>query len=124
MNLIDQVASLYLCRKLKALGVKQESYFEYLFRPDFQKWEVSPIFKTQLGISAFTVAELLDIFPLEISQYLQLIKANHSELGLIYGLRTNEFFADYSPLVDVNPANAIAQVLIYLIENRDIKLNE
>ena len=95
MNLEDQVCSLELAKKLKELGVKQESIFWWI---EFVNgWELRfATFKVPTlndVISAFTVAELGEGLPDECVSY----------------------YAD-------TEANARALMLIYLIENRLVKI--
>lgn len=67
MELTKQVVSLELAKKLKSLGVKQESLFVWLFRnyklsnPPQENWDVElrqRYYKVGEQYSAFTVAEL------------------------------------------------------------------
>lgn len=69
MKLEDQVTSLELSKKLKEIGVKQESLFYWV---DNEKWsdecqlEYIPELefpRDENSISAFTVAELGELFP-------------------------------------------------------------
>lgn len=71
MKLKDQVASLYLCKKLKELGVKQESLFYYC---DLDEKEKSARIVYTKGkiidsdyLSAFTVGELLSSLPQRVT---------------------------------------------------------
>lgn len=124
MELKDQVCSLELAIRLKELGVKQESLFY---------WDSHCIeeLKTQgkYGItsdgeySAFTVAELWGCFPVSICDYFLTIKM----------YRDNLFYVSYSDdienlksiaFVTKNGADAMAKMLIYLLENSLVKLEE
>jgi hypothetical protein len=70
MNIENQVCSLELSKRLKELGVEQESYF-YWYNYNRETWKVEPngqlpTFAFPLDencISAFTVAELGEILP-------------------------------------------------------------
>ncbi len=62
MNLEDQVCSLELSRRLKELGVEYEAYFNYIFLPNKDIWEIYPL-KNQLGFPEYTASELGDILP-------------------------------------------------------------
>jgi len=66
MKLEDQVVSLELSKKLKTLGVKQESLFSWIYDPDtgvptlIDRWSKDGMF---FIASAFTVAELGKMLP-------------------------------------------------------------
>ena len=57
MTLQDQVTSLEISKRLKELGVKQESYFRYVQNKD-ELWFLRSEPEYRSGLSAFTVAEL------------------------------------------------------------------
>jgi hypothetical protein len=68
MNLEQQVCSLELAKKLKELGVKQESLFWWIYNDGMSHWEVhpfsehwTPLDRTAKRTAAFTVAELGEI---------------------------------------------------------------
>jgi hypothetical protein len=63
MKLESQVCSLELSKRLKQLGVKQESYFVWSCMAGASKWEVREDWANEDSrwISAFTVAELGEI---------------------------------------------------------------
>lgn len=69
MKLEDQVCSLELAKKLRELGVKQESQFFWL---TYNSGEKELIYRpadghSDMGYSAFTVAELGEMLPKHIS---------------------------------------------------------
>ena len=118
MELEKQVVNLELSKRLKELGVKQDSiwwwvllegYFDYqLVRPPIGDKEIKDCCR------AFTVAELFGKSMDETS----LEKATDGEntyyickLDIKSGLK----------FTDRNPANALAKMKIYLIENNLIK---
>lgn len=139
MKLKNQVTSLELSKKLKKLGVKQESYFHHIKSVD--EWEIENItmfermdwewggcrrVKDLEHYSAFTVAELGEMLPSHIMsgivQRLRLI-SNGTDFAVSYGTdgvvtQTNCLFKDKLEV------NARAKMLIYLIENKLIKLNQ
>lgn len=123
MKIEQQVCSLELSKKLKELGVKQESLFHWYFHQNKNK-------KFELGIlygkkelmesqwSAFTVAELGEMLPGGICQTDKINKERDPDLKsyCIY-LAGDSFHAK-----DDNEANARAKMLIHLIENKLITL--
>ena len=128
MKLENQVCSLELSKRLKELGVKQHSYFEWLLYPEKMEWEVSHTFKNQLGYSAFTVAELGEMLPDNC------IDEDNNEICWFYHDKNNNchrisyvHLCDEicSPFIEVkgeNEANARAKMLIYLLENKLMEL--
>src|ERR1017187_8222476 len=122
MKLEDQVCSLELSKRLKELGVKQESYFYWsnIDTPHprlvihFERSERSGDF----WISAFTVAELGEMLPYGFEDY-----KYSSECGLNkYWSCTAPQLNDYAYEQDINEANMRAKMLIHLIENKLISL--
>lgn len=65
MELKDQVCSLELAKKLKKLGVKQESLFFHDDQGRIIYWGVEP---KECMYSAFTVAELGEILPWRVQK--------------------------------------------------------
>ncbi len=120
MKLYDQVVSLELAKKLKELGVKQESLYWWTtdnlnFTDDKCTWILEPTVDSYARrISAFTVAELLDISPASTS----MLKRTDLPTKKIprYYVETFEHYRDQD--YDSNPANALAKMLIYLLENK------
>lgn len=127
MNLQDQVASLELCKKLKELGVKYRSCFEWLKAPhiDYDAWHAVPLMPNQaqhLGYPAYSVAELGKILPSNhppLRYWINKINAtNHDPLWQVEFLFNNNSLAI---ITDTTEANLRAQMLIYLLEEGLIK---
>jgi hypothetical protein len=121
MTLEQQVCSLELAKRLKELGVKQESYFWWISRMKgdeeesfimtHTEWET--YYKGEYGyvcLSAFTVAELGEILK-------ELV--NEVEYGFCHGITGWHFYKekeDDHEYADTE-ADARAKCLIYLLEN-------
>lgn len=124
MEIEDQLTSLELSKRLKELGVKQDSYFvwrEYPFvisdHPKLMvetEWilgipgYLNPEFLNQY--SAFSVAELGEILP-ETCEYFSIHK-RHGLFILNYGIKE---------IWNKKEADARAELRIYLLENGLIK---
>jgi hypothetical protein len=132
MELEKQVCSLELAKKLKELGVKQESLFRwYVHNKGVEiSYYTHEYFERSYGVKivdsypAFTVAELGEMLPIRIQ--------GTNKNGYA---RTDHFFACYSatyrflvgyhadPIDELcksiadNEADARAKLLIYLLEN-------
>jgi hypothetical protein len=125
MKLENQVTSIEYSNKLKELGIEQTSlwYWDYnVYKNEHFKWDLI-LNKDLLGykiddyISAYTVAELGEMFPDQIKLYTQIFK----------GIMTNNISSvsigfEGSIFLEETEANGRASVLIYLIENGLIKL--
>lgn len=113
MNLQSQVASLDLSRKLKELGIKQESLFWWSICHDCEKeypagsviWALDYGKQHGENISAFTASELYVLIPAKHCNFYK------NESGYVFSL-----FGEPNTY-DVNLANCIAKMLIHLIEN-------
>lgn len=137
MEINKQVCSLELAKKLKELGVKQESYFTW-YKWDGLGWQIgdTAVLEEQAhafleediptNTSAFTVAELGEILPYVFTKdekfyYIQ-CNANGNSLRYMDYITYNSngvgtFLRGY-PLVDADTeADARAKMLIYLLEN-------
>ena len=133
MKLEDQVTNLELSKKLKELGVKQESYFYWVitmscdYHISIYDGELPEILKSRNDCySAFTVAELGEMLPFSIfNQYGNNL---YLELDKFQGELWNYYYsgADHYDLDDKNyeksEADARAVLLIRLIKNKLIKL--
>ena len=121
MKLEQQCCSLELAKRLKELGVKQESFFYYYYSTILKSWLISvhkDIERDLDDISAFTVAELGNMFPFAcvISTY----------NGGISGYVCESIAIPYhNKIPEINgetEADARAKMLIYLLENNLITL--
>lgn len=144
MKLEDQVCSLELAKRLKYLGVKQESFFfwteiegkKFLNSAHGYTCQVSKEFKGRISkendTSAFTVAELGDMLPTNIPDCpvtgkdygcLKMLKAQE---GFILGYNKSTSITAskevFIPMAtDLKETDARAKMLIHLIEKGIVK---
>lgn len=137
LPLEKQVSSLELSKRLRELGVKQQSLFYWNFqafitgyqwvltmsRPDFDKDQ--DIEQTTDAYSAFTVAELGEILPEEIeidelSYWINIQRVIGNNWGI--GYRPNGGHSIHFSQTSETEADAHAKMLIYLLENKLITL--
>jgi hypothetical protein len=127
MNLEQQVVSLDLAKRLKEWGVKQESLVYWcdipIITPPQYELEIRP-FPDKRAYSAFTVAELGEMLPPTIKheqRRLGLTSIAYSD-GWEVGYQTadGKWATPGDDLVKfaTTEADARAQMLIYLIENK------
>ena len=130
MKLEDQVCSLEYAIKLKELGVKQESLFYHIgykgcvsgkiYEKLYIVFKDEEYIQPKYQISAFTVAELGVMLPSRINGS-RLMCMLESDLinGRFYsvGYENLEYY-----FMGTNEANARAEMLIYLIENKMIEV--
>lgn len=133
MKLEQQVTSLEISKRLKELGVKQESIFYY--HNDNCKFNLAPTVKLPEAdniCSAFTVAELGEMLPKDIKY--DVSEHGYRSLNLSSGrtIINDGWYVMYS---DPHPANKVpihaqhadteadarGKMLIYLLENNLIK---
>lgn len=133
MKLEQQVCSLELAKKLKELGVKQESYFAWAriaskrMDGNGYDWDTYGLVKNDFQaeieyISAFTVAELGEM----LHKYTE---CWNFYMGFGLGLSSAEYKIGLSKsgykeveFRDLSEADARAKMLIYLLENKLISL--
>ncbi len=111
MKLEDQVTNLELSKKLKELGVKQESLFVWYGLPFWIP--VLDTFKNKDGLelySAFTVAELGEMLPHHVTSTKSINNYWYSDWQFNNG---TEHVEESDKEADVR-----AKMLIYLIENK------
>jgi len=125
MKLEQQVVSLELAKKLKELGVKQESYFYW--NTDFPKVVdrtrivTAPINFGNRYISAFTVAELGEMLPFAIETkgliwQLDMMKESDGKYYCIYLNKMSGAWLEAFIGQDTE-ADARAKMMVYLLEN-------
>ena len=127
MRLEDQVCSLELAKRLKELGVRQESYFFYEWYSD-RAWTLGISDWERDGghteISAFGVAELGEMIPKELNgyfiTYIPSIDLGKSR-GWVCFYRNTFCEMKMENIFATKEADARAKMLIYLIENGLIK---
>ena len=132
MNLEKMVCSLDLAKRLKELGVKQESYFYWTVCHDCTKEYGHEEYSLQEGVghgenySAFLSCELDELLP--DCNYAQ--SASGSDRPLLMSKVDGIYCVGiYNPngsifprFADPNPANARAMMLLYLYENKIIEV--
>jgi len=136
MKIEDQVCSLELAKKLKELGVGQESLFHWEDCPNPKKyghseWEIKNEWDTHFvnsgwGPAAFTVAELGEMLPYQIGE------VDKDDEGWMQCWKDENGLWAYQIIMvgialkhivrDKNEADARAKMLIHLIENKLITL--
>ena len=131
MKLENQVCSLELAKRLKELGVKQESlYYWSLCQGCVKEYGAKGIkVDYELGDSghgdkwsAFTVAELGEMLPVkffdkEYDEEMYTVFSKNDDEWITYYVYSEEGGEAYRE-TDKNEANARAKMLIYLIENK------
>lgn len=141
MELKNQVVSLELTKRIKELGVKQES-FCYWFQPNnavpavplygdsYKRWKdnVGGKVLNHGGVyAAFTVAELGEMLPKEIDKArpykLQCYKSSEGwRVEYWAGFNGSRDFRAGADNYAASEADARAKMLIYLLENKLITL--
>lgn len=137
MKIENQVTSLEISRRLKDLGVKQDSLWFWCHYED-DGWELSsPQYEKPYNLngdnncSAFTVAELGEMLPDNIEVGGSLIWLFHRKDHLMNEEKTPVYCTWYSTNKNINrtygfgsggnEADARAKMLIYLLENNLLK---
>jgi hypothetical protein len=144
MKLEQQVCSLDLAKRLKELGVKQESYFHWYqgFRAEWHLGDTGEMMNHAVDVgqmtapqfvsasaSAFTVAELGEMLPKTIkkisvrgvpqkSDYYLDISWCESDKKWRYSYSNPTYNACVDMWFETKEADARAKMLIYLIENK------
>ena len=134
MKIEDQVCSLELAKKLKELGVIQESYFIHAGnRGVIPRFDTDIIRKTSLWddvekliFAAFSVAELLDIFPDHTEPHRWHFGMERKELreqcgGKYYCVTDARDYPHDDDFYSDNPADCLANAIIMLIESKFIE---
>jgi len=128
MKIEQQVVSLELAKKLKELGVKQESVFAYQGQQIVSLPSLSP-HEWAKCIPAFTVAELGEMLPKAIKKlsvqgvpqksdyYLYISWSDHDQKWR-YTYSNPTYNACVDMWFEATEADARAKMLVYLLENR------
>lgn len=127
MKLQDQVVSLEIARRLKELGVKQESLFWWVHHDSLElnPWvEYKPnktryrnYGKINRHVSAFTVAELGEMLPRYVKDTWELSVCKFMgkwEVRYEESVSSTEWLSELQNTL----ANAMGLMLIYLLENK------
>jgi len=128
MKLENQVVSQELSQKMEKLGFKQESLFYWDYRhKEGEKLKYTIIDKKQIenyecAKSAYTVAELWENLPIKIMYnkkvYTLYVDKSPSQNRVRYIKgRLDQLENELEWFVNVNLADALAKMLIYLKEN-------
>jgi hypothetical protein len=138
MNLKDLVIDYEYAVKLKELGFKQKSLFWHVFyknNPESKTIIMNPYSDSDVeNISAFTSDELLEILPkfIEFKENFYNLeidcvgRRNLENFCIKYNYQIYENFnyLDNEDFRDKKFSNALAKMLIYLIENGYYKIGE
>ena len=127
MTIEQQACSFELAKRLKELGVKQESYFYWVGDVRIEKESLfivsceNPLVVCPIKYSAFTVAELGEILPPVLqhdrSDRVSELSINRFQNLWLYSY--GDFLADDRNFSDTE-ADARASLLIYLLEKKPI----
>lgn len=144
MNIEDQVCSLELSTKLKELGVKQEGYFVWFKLKEHSEYSLSEYWQVDDPerfdeISTFTASELGDLLPndvdtkkdepfnffrIQITKFFSVTEKGKAIRNFIVNYKCDSAQAEsllcrmlIKNIYDPNLTNAMAKMLIYLIEN-------
>jgi hypothetical protein len=140
MNLSDQVVSLELSKRLKELGIEQESLYSWfdtkrygiIIENSNSAFDLEHYLSVQRIASAFTVAELGEMLPayqningdrclLRLDKFYR-PGNSRIEYSCEYWILKDHHYSLGKGEYDVNEANARANMLIYLLENKLIEL--
>lgn len=128
MNINEQICSMELAKRLKELGVKQESLFyrfgeenfQYIFCKEYEQYSPNVNLDIKDGYSAFTAAELFEMLPssLVIDDCLSISKSKNNIYTALYDHITEEI--NYYNIIvhDENLSNCLAKILICFLEKK------
>ncbi len=131
MKLEQQVVSLKLAKKLKSLGVKQESIFVWVELNNYgDNWDLHLMsygdlsevdVETRNSVSAFTVAELGEMLPAHIwspdnSLLSEISYSKSDDNGKTVWITGSMSMEEI--IISDTEADARAKMLIYLLENK------
>lgn len=123
MKIEQQVTSLELSKRLKELGVKQESYFWWVNGLLGSESTFAAIPKTDEEYSAFTVAELGELLPelyYDANGNEFFLASQKMHLGTWLVRYESDEYEVANQTSDKNEAEARGLMLAYLIENKHL----
>lgn len=134
MVLKNQLTCKEASKRLKKLGVKQNSYFEYIYDEIMERYSIRDILDRKipcqkLVCSAFSVAELGEMLPAYINHqgaryYLffekTVISKGECRVWHTYYKSSSD---DFLKLIIGTEADARAEMIIYLLENKLIDVS-
>ena len=123
MKLEQQVVSLELAKRLKELGVKQNSAFWW---QELQNGKGHLIIDTtdsfsHVCFSAFSVAELGEMLPKKYFPSFDFLGSGKNKYRVICHVNTKKYGWHHEKKCADTEADARAKMLIYLLENKLIK---
>jgi len=131
MNLENQFVNLELSKKLKELGVKQESLFYWYYcdenKPfiEYEELLYENIYRTGPDpikiCSAFTASELLEMLPFGEFGYNFLLIQKDDEYDISHAIE-DAYIENNIHFLDKNLQNALAKMIIHLIEKQLIEI--
>ena len=119
MKLEEQVCSLDLAKRLKELGIKQDTqfYWHHYNGKDYPSYGDPKVCLCKYDeISAFTVAELGEIIPKSLNFNIEF--DNYGNWMIHFWINDEDHAI---PINNKSLANAMAEMLIYLLEEGLIK---
>lgn len=135
MNIESQVTSLELSKRLKELGVKQESLFYWELLPAHESTSGKEEWTLEYGknhsdtFSAFTVAELGNLLPymiqdIEFDEVFLHFRKDEDGWNCWYEgqLEGGKEYIFHEVFVADNEVDCRAKMLVYLLKNKFIKL--
>lgn len=125
VNLSDQICSLEYAKRLKELGVKQESAFyrfeckdhEYIFCKYYEQYSNNTDLDIKNGYSAFTISEIKEILFEKNNQYIEKL----GQLKMTIEVVDREFYRATNNITDhiiddLLEVNTYAKLLILFLE--------
>lgn len=116
-TLDKHVCSLKWAQKLFEIGVRQDTYFHWIYDEKNEVWEVcwSDYYDEQdKHVAAFTAQDFIDLFP-------KLFRLARSESEWKFDFGRHSDFAEMSLKEDENLANVFARMLITITKDKNAK---
>lgn len=126
MELSKQITNKEISQRLKELGVKQESLYNWAkdFDTSMQGWQLTTLSQVEDRemYSAFTVAELGEMLPTDIkikkrTYWLNTARMSHGWSVGYVSRKGDYYLMNEHESIEVTEADARGKMLIYLLEN-------